>query len=139
VLDLVYGKERPGKAAPYAVRLLRLLDKHDPGAETLLGTSGRWLLADMDEDYEEAIFFREKELKTLRKHIRMGILKTGAMCPDEFSDRLDMLAGDYLKVGRYADALAALAESEAFCKKHGIPFDGKNVRADVKRTMKKRK
>lgn len=139
VLDLYYGKNNPTKAAPIALRLLRLLDKHDPKAETMIGLSGRWLTADLDGDIEETIRYREKELAVLRKHIRKGILKTEALHADEFSDRLDMLAEDYLEVDRYADALAALAESEAFCKKHGIPFDGKDVRADVKRAMKKRK
>jgi hypothetical protein len=139
VLELVYEKERPDKAAPFAVRLLRLLDKHDPSAETLLGMSGRWLVAEMDNDLEEAIRFREKELGVLRDQMAKGIVNTGALDADDFSDRLDLLASNYLDVGRYKDALAALAESEAFCKEHGIPFDGKDIRADVKRAMRRKR
>jgi len=139
VLTLYYGKNRPAKAAPLAMRMLRLLDKHDPQAETLLGMSGRWLVAEMDGDLEEAIHYREKEIGVLREHIAKGILVTPGLRPDEFSDRLDLLASNYMDVGRYGEAMAMLNESEAFCKEHGIPFDGKDVRADVKRAMKPKK
>jgi hypothetical protein len=139
VLELVYEKDDVRKAAPFAIRLLRLLDKHDPKAETLLGMSGRWLIAEMDGDLEETIRYREKELAILRHHIDKGILSRSGLEADDFSDRLDMLASDYLDVGRYEDALAALAESEDFCKVHGIPFDGKSIRDDVKRAMRRKK
>jgi hypothetical protein len=139
VLDLYYGDEEPAKAAPFAMRLLRLLDKHDPRAETLLGMSGRWLVAEMDGDLDEAIAFREKELAVLRKHIAKGILSTAGLQPDEFNDRLELLASNYLDAGRHADALAVLDESEAFCSEHGIPFEGQALRTDVKRAMKPKK
>jgi hypothetical protein len=50
-----------------------------------------------------------------------------------------MLAADYLTLGRYADALRTLDESEAFCREHGIPFDGGAIRKSVKRAMTRKK
>jgi tetratricopeptide (TPR) repeat protein len=138
VLELFYEKGKRQKALAPALRLLRLLDKHDPNAEAMLGMSGRWLVAELDGDIEEAVRWREKEISLLRDHIATGLLETGALEADEFSDRLDLLALNYLHLKRYDDALAVLAESEAFCKKHNIPFDGKDIRADVKRAMRRK-
>jgi tetratricopeptide (TPR) repeat protein len=138
VLELVYEKEDRTKALAPALRLLRLLDKHDPNAEAMLGMSGRWLVAELDGDIEEAVRWREKEISLLRDRIATGLLETGALEADEFSDRLDLLALNYLHLKRYDDALAVLAESEAFCKNHNIPFDGKDIRADVKRAMRRK-
>ncbi len=135
VLELFYENGSRAKALPHALRLLQLLDKFDPNAETLLGMSGRWLVAELDGDLGEAIRYREKELAALRNHIGNGILATGGLEPDEFSDRLDLLASNYLNAGRYDEALAALAESESFCKAHNIPFDGKAIRSDIKRAV----
>ena len=125
-----------------ALHLARLLERADPGCESLLGMAGRCLIAELDGDHEEAIRYRKMELAGVKKlldeldgdmlrHIRMG--------PDDYSDRLDLLALNYLDAGRYDDALAALDESEAFCQAHGIPFDGKDVRADVRRAMRRKK
>jgi len=139
VLDLFYVKQDRDKALGPALRLLRLLDKHDPNAEALLGMSGRWLVAELDGDIAEAVRWREREIAALRDQIAKGLLETGAFTADEFSDRLDLLASNYLDLKRYDDALAALAESEAFCKGHGIPFDGKEIRADVKRAMRRKR
>lgn len=138
VLELFYEKQQPAKALAPALRLLRLLDKHDPNAEALLGMSGRWLVAELDGDIEEAVRWREKEITLLRKHIAAGLLERGALDADEFSDRLDLLALSYLDLKRHKDALTALAESEAFCKEHNIPFDGKSIRADVRKAMLRR-
>ncbi len=139
VLDIFYGRGRREKAFPLALRLLRLLDKHDPDAETLLGMSGRWLVAELDGDLEGTIRYRERELDALRRHVASGLIENGGLAPDEFADRLDLLASSYLDAKRYDDALARLAESEAFCTARGIPFDGKTIRADVKRAMRRRK
>ena len=142
VLELFYEKDRPHKAAPYAVRLLRLLDKQDPNCEVLLGMSGRGLIAELDGDLPEAIRYRKMELAAVKKllgEVKPEILEMMKMDASDYSDRLDLLACLYLDAGQYEDALAALAESEAYCTAHGIPFDGKDVRADVKRAMKRRK
>ncbi len=138
LLDL-YGRGRSGKAFPLALRLLRLLDEHDPVAETLLGMSGRWLVAELDGDLEGAIRYRERELVALRRHIANELIENGGLEPDEFADRLDLLASSYLDAKRYDDALRALTESEEFCAQHAIPFDGKEIRADVKQAMRRRK
>ena len=142
VLKRFYEKNRPDKAAPYAIRLLRLLEMHDPNCEAMLGMSGRSLVAELDGDYEEAIRYRKMELagvKKLLEEVKPDVLEMMQMDASDYSDRLDLLACLYLDSRQYEAALATLAESEAYCKEHGIPFDGKDVRADVKRAMRKRK
>ncbi len=139
VLDLYYGRGQRAKAFPLALRLLRLLHKHDPDANTLLGMSGRWLVAELDGDLEDTIRYRERELNALRQHIASGLIENGGLVADEFADRLDLLASSYLDAKRYDDALTCLIESERFCADRGIAFDGKAIRADVKRAMRRRK
>lgn len=139
VLDRFYNETRRAKAYPSALHLLRLLDKYDPNAETLLGMSGRWLVAELDGDLEESIRYREMEATVLRRHIAGGLIESGGLEADEFADRLDLLASAYLDAERYDDALAVLTESETFCAQHTIPFDGQEIRADVNRAMGRRK
>jgi tetratricopeptide (TPR) repeat protein len=138
--DLSAG--RRARAVRKALRLARMVEKLDPNSEALIGMGVRSLIAELDGDYDEAARYRKLELagvKKLLEELRPEQLEWMHMDASDYSDRLDLLACLYLDAGRYDDALAALAESEAFCKKHGIPFDGKDIRADVKRAMKKRK
>lgn len=139
VLDRFYNEKRRVRPFPTALHLLRLLDKYDPRAETLLGMSGRWLVAEVDGDLSEAIRYREMELTALRRHIADGLIGSGGLDADEFSDRLDLLASAYLDAERYDDALRLLDESESFCTAHGVPFDGEEIRTDAKRAMDRRK
>ncbi len=139
ILDIFYSKRQRTKAFPLALRLLRLLDKHDPEATTLLGMSGRWLVAELDGDLAEAIRYREAELVVLREQIKKGLIESGGLQADEFADRLDLLASNYLDAKRYDDAISILTESEEFCARYEIPFDGKAIRTDVKRAMRLRK
>ena len=139
VLEWFYEKEDRLRAAPHALHLLRLLDEHDPTSETLLGRSGRCVIAELDRDTAATIHYRLLEIDAVKSLHRDGVLERIGMGPDDVSDRLDLLACDYLAAQRYDAALAALAESEAFCKQHGTPFDGNDIRADVKRAMRRKR
>lgn len=133
---------RRAEAIRKALHLARLLEQHDPTHEALLGMSGRCLIAELDGDWPAALQHRLREVATVKRLLDESdaeTLRVIRMGPDDYSDRLDLLALNYLDLGRYDDALAALAESEAFCKEHGIPFDGKDIRADVRRAMRRKK
>jgi hypothetical protein len=138
--DLSDGKR--AKAVRKALRLARMVEKLDPNSEVLIGMAVRSLIAELDDDYEEAIRYRKMEIAGVKKlldEVKPETLELMGMDASDYGDRLDLLACLYLDAGWYDEALTTLKESESFCKKHGIPFDGKDVRAEVKRAMKKRK
>jgi hypothetical protein len=139
VLDLFYGKRKRDKAAWPALRLVRLLEQHDPKCEALLGMDGRALVAELDGDTPAAIRYRRLAVDALKRLIDKGQLAAAQLDPDDYSDRLDLLADLYLDNHQYEEALAALDESERYCTEQGIPFDGADIRADVKRAIKRRK
>ena len=133
---------KTAKAVRLGLHLSRLVEKLDPNCEVLLGMAGRCLIAELDDDYEEAIRYRKMELAGVKKllaELQPEILESIAMEASDYSDGLDLLAWDCLQAGRYDEALAALAESEAYCKEHGIAFDGKAIRTDVRRAMRRKK
>jgi hypothetical protein len=137
-----FNRGKMVRAMRLALHLARLLEELDPGSEALLGMAGRSLIAELDGDYDAAIRYSRMELagvKKLLEEVKPETLELMRMDASDYSDRLDLLAALYLDAGRYDDALAALAESEAFCKEHGIPFDGKDIRADVKRAMRRKR
>jgi hypothetical protein len=137
-----FNRGKTVKAIRLALHLARLLEKLDPHCESLLGMAGRALIAELDGDYQEAIRYRKLELAGVKKllaEVKPDVLEAIKMDASDYSDRLDLLACVYLDAGQYDDALAALAESEAFCQEHGIPFDGKDIRADVKRAMRRKR
>lgn len=136
-----FGNGKRQKAVRLALHLARLLERLDPNCEALLGMAGRCLIAELDGDIQEAIRYRRMELagvKRLLDEVKPETLELMKMDASDYSDRLDLLASLYLEAEQHDDALAALAESEAFCKDHGVPFDGKDIRADVKRAMRRK-
>jgi len=137
-----YARGKKDKAVRLALHLARLLEKHDPACDALLGMSGRCLIAELDGDISGAIHYRRMELAGVKKLLdetQPDVLKLMQMDASDYSDRLDLLADLYLDAGQYDDALAALAESEAYCKTHGLPFDGMDIRAGVKRAMRRKR
>lgn len=136
------GQGKRDRAVRLALHLARLVEKLDPKCEALLGMASRGLIAELDGDLQEAIRFKKMELAGVKKlldELYPKTLELMKMGPDDYSDLLDVLACLYLDAGQHDDALAALEESEAYCKAHGIPFDGKDIRADVRRAMGRRK
>jgi hypothetical protein len=134
--DVFYRRRNRTRAAPLALRLLRLLDKAAPENEALLAMAGRSLIAEVDGDFPEAIRYKRMEVAALKPYADRGALAELVLSPDEYSDRLDQLACLHLENGQYPEALAALDESERYCTTHGIPFDGEDVRRDVLWAMK---
>lgn len=49
----------------------------------------------------------------------------------DVSDRLDLLAALYEKLGDSERAIATLLESKHYCESHGVPFDGQDVLAEL--------
>ena len=141
ILELTYAKKQHARAMPHALRLLRLLEKLDPQCESLLGMASRCLIAELDDDIEEAVRYRLMEIAGIKKlldELDESTLEAIKIDHTDYSDRLDLLALNYLDLKRYDDALAVLNESEAYCREHGIPFDGKDIRADVKKAMRRK-
>lgn len=142
LLEVYYGKRQKTKAYPLALHLSRLLEEHDPNCEAMLGMAGRCLIAELDGDLEAAIRYRRMQITGVKKlldELDAAILDAIKMGPADYSDELDLLAINYLDLGRHKEALETLAESETFCKEHGIPFDGKDIRADVRRAMRRKR
>jgi len=132
LLYWLYDAGRRDRGYQYAFRLQRLLDRHDPAAESLLGMDGRAVLAELEEEWETAADYRERAVAAMTKLLAGGHLASARLGPDDISDRLDLKAIDLWEVGRVDEALATLDRSEAFCQEHGLPFDGADIRADIR-------
>ncbi len=133
VLDTFYGKRDITRAAPHALRLLRALDRLDPAARTLPGNEYRAVIAEVDGDIEGAIRHRLREIRMFDRLIKAGRLSTARLGMDEYADRLDLLAALYLDAGQLDLAEKTIRRSEAVCRGAGIPFDGKDIKADIER------
>lgn len=137
-----FVKSEQNKVYRFALHLQRLVEMLDPNCEVMYGLAARSLLAELDGDFDSAIRYRKMEIAGVKQILETSTpraLELMQMGPDDYSDRLDLLALNYLDAKEYQAALAVLDESEAYCKQHNIPFDGEAVRADVKKAMRKRK
>lgn len=131
VLYWLYDKGEKEPAYPFAFRLQRLLDKQDPRTQSLLGMDSRAVMAELSDDWDDAARHRNMAVKALTKLRRMGQLANANLGPEDISDRLDLLALNYLDAGHLDKAWNTIRRSERLCREAGIPFDGADVKADI--------
>jgi hypothetical protein len=94
------------------------------------------LIAEVRGDIERAARFREAEVrKILELHSLFVNTPSWEYVARQYdfsdvSDRLDLLAALYEKLGDSERAIATLLESKHYCESHGVPFDGQDVLAE---------
>jgi hypothetical protein len=136
LLETFYDRFETLKAKSYALSLLRLVDELDPLSKTLPGTEYRALIAEVDDDIAAAIRYREELVDKIDDFLKKRRLEELAMKPADYSDQLDLLACLYCQSNRLAEAEATVEKSASVCRSAGIPFDGEDVRKQIKRMRK---
>ena len=102
-------------------------------ANSIRGEEIRYLIAELHGDYATAVRSREAEIrKILQLHTLTVNTPSWEFVSREYdfsdvSDRLDLLANLYDRVGDADRALATLRESQQYCKAHRIRFDGREM------------
>ena len=101
----------------------------------------RSLLAEFRGNFAEAVRCRETEI---RKILELHSLVVNTPSWDyvsrrydfsDVSDRLDLLALLYDKLGELDRAIATLLESKNYCQSHKIPFDGQDVLDELEEAL----
>ena len=134
-------RKRARKIAP---RLEAALAASPGDAAAIRGDEIRSLLAELREDYAEAARSREAEIrKIFELHcltLRTPSWDTVARHYDfsDLSDRLDLLALLYDKLGELDRAIATLVESKNYCQSHKIPFDGQDILDELEEDKKQK-
>ena len=136
ILDLFYGQGSKARAVPIAFRLLRILDKLDPNSDALLTLAARAVLAELDGDLVEAIQFRKRELVAMDRLIAKRQLEAASLDFSDYADRLDLMANLSFDLGDLDAAEEAIGQSLAFCRKHGVKFDGKDIQSAIRKARK---
>jgi hypothetical protein len=128
-----YDESNHAAAATVGARLQELLAESREFANSIRGEEIRSLIAELHGDYAAAIRSREAEIrKILELHtltVNTPIWEFVSRQYDfsDVSDRLDLLANLYDRVGDADRALATLRESQQYCAAHRIRFDGREM------------
>ena len=136
ILDWFYGRENRRKALPFCARLEALLERTPNAHEAILGEECWSLICEVRGDLAGAIAYREREIGLIKRLHRISVNTPGRDIVlreydySDWSDRLDLLAILYRDAGDLAKAIRVLKESRRLCRRHGIPFDGKNLLRD---------
>jgi tetratricopeptide (TPR) repeat protein len=136
VLRHFYEREEPEKAVPLALSLLRLLDRLDPAATTLPGNEYRAVIAELDNDLQAAIRYRETVIAMLDGLATKHRLNQAGLSASDYSDQLDLLAILYRRSGRLQDAKAAIEKSASLCREANVKFDGADVQKDIDQALR---
>ncbi len=121
------------RARKVAIQLEHLLNTLPEYAHSIRGEEIRAIIAELNDDLEEAIHSREAEIRkimalhnlTINTPNWPSILKRYDF--SDVSDRLDLLAALYDKSGDIGRAVAILNESKQLCLSHQIPFDAQDL------------
>ena len=128
-----YDRGNHAAAATVGARLQELLTESPEFADSIRGEEFRSLVAELHGDYAAAIRSREAEIrKILELHTLAVNTPSWEFVSRQYdfsdvSDRLDLLANLYDRVGDADRALATLRESQQYCKAHRIRFDGREM------------
>jgi tetratricopeptide (TPR) repeat protein len=133
LLHWLYGRQNRRTSQKFADRLDELLRRASPDHEAILGEECWSLIWEARGDLDQAIAFRENEIRLIHKlwrasansPVRDAVLK--GYGPDDLSDRMDLLANLYRDAGRLDDAIKTLRQSKRLCEEHGVPFDGEEM------------
>ena len=136
-LKQFYDEGNDAAAAKIGARLQELLAAEPELADSIRGEEIRSLIAELQGGYPEAIRCREAEI---RKILELHSLAVNTPSWEyvsrrydfsDVSDRLDLLAALYDRVGDANRALATLRESQQYCAAHHIRFDGRELLEDL--------
>ncbi len=145
LLHWFYDKEDRRKAKKVAPRLEAALEANPDVGVSILGEEIRSLLAELRGDLDEAIRYRECEIRKIRRLHSLAINKPGwdyvqsRYGFSDLSDRLDLLAHLHAKQGNYKRAIEILHESRQYCEAHAVPFDGQDLLDDYEKVLRKEK
>lgn len=136
ILDWFYGKGNRRKTLPFCDRLQALLEKTPGAHEAIFGEECWSLVCEVQGDLAGAIAHREREIELIKRLHRISTNTPGRDIAlrdygySDWSDRLDLLAILYHDAGNLQKAIQVLKESRRLCRRHGIPFDGKDLLRD---------
>lgn len=145
VLYWLYGRQRRGAALRYSERFEGLLNECCASGEAIIGEECWALLCELKEDWQAAIGHRRREIALIEKlHLSIhgggdqDVSDTISQLYDvsDLSDRMDLLACAYMKVGKLPEAESVLRQSKRLCEGNGIPFDGQDLLDDVTTALK---
>lgn len=128
------------RAKEAATQLTAILGEHSDFTHSIRGEEINSIIADLQDDLPAAIQSREAEIrKMLELHETASRTKTWAYVSkiydySDVSDRLDLLANLYDKLGEQDRAIAVLMESKSYCQSHGIPFSGQELLKELEET-----
>jgi hypothetical protein len=128
-----YDDENRGQAEKIAAKLENAMNASASLAESIRGEEIRALIAELRGDYHYAVRSREAEIrKILELHTLAVNTPSWPYVSSQYdysdvSDRLDLLAILYDRLGETDRAVATLRESRQYCQSHQIPFDGQDL------------
>lgn len=102
-------------------------------ATSIRGDEIRSLLAELHGDYAGAIHSRQAEIRKILELHTLAVNTPGwTYVASQYdcsavSDRLDLLAVLYDRLGDTERAIATLLESRQYCRSHCIDFDGQEI------------
>lgn len=138
-LKCFYEDGNHTQAEKVAVRLEAALVESPELAESIRGEEIRSLIAELREDFPEAIRSREAEIRkilelhTLAVNTPSWVYVSREYDFSDVSDRLDLLALLLDRHGETDRAIATLRESQHYCGAHHIPFDGQDLLDELER------
>jgi hypothetical protein len=136
LLRVLYELRDHPKARAVAAQLGRSLAASPEYGDSIRCDEVYSLLAEVRGDLAEAARCREAEI---RKILELHSLSVNSPAWEyvarqydfsDVSDRLDLLAILYDKLGDTERAITTLVESKQYCESHGIPFDGADLLAE---------
>lgn len=133
LINAFYDREDRERARKIAAKLEDVLNNRRDVADSIRGEEIRSLIAELNGNLQEAIRRRECEIRKILELHSLGWGKPSWAYVfrqydySDVSDRLDLLASLYAKVGDWERAIATLRESRTYCAGHGIPFDGQDL------------
>jgi tetratricopeptide (TPR) repeat protein len=126
----LYERQDVQRARRIANRLAALLKRFNPRPENIFIEECRSLVFEAKGDLGRAIKHRENEIRLIRRlhKISKGTESEayvfGQYDYADLSERMDILAMLYRRIGNLSKAIGTLQESKQLCEKHEVIFDG---------------
>lgn len=142
VCDALYDDDDPPRARALTPRLNAALATFPEARALAIGQECLAVLAEAHGDWPSVAKHRRAEVDLIDRRLQLGNqqpresvvgpgIRIWRHTHEELADRLDLLAIAEWECGNHVAALAALDRSESVCLEHRIPFDGKELRAEI--------
>jgi tetratricopeptide (TPR) repeat protein len=144
LLKRYYEEGDRKRSRKVATRLDKLLAASPDYAHSIRGEEIRSIIAELRDNYSEAIQSREAEIRKIlelqTRTIKTDNWKYVSRQYDfsDVSDRLELLAILYDKQGDLDRAIAILLESKQYCQLHDFPFDGNDLLEELEQEARTR-